>query len=207
MTHRRKALSDHSNAPDPTVAPARPAHFARPDDQRRAGHRDGREAHTGLSSSNPADGSTLTSPVPAVDLTFTGQVLLREVTVTGPAGTSAVAGAASASGAVVTQPVTLTGAGTYTVGYAVTSSDGHPLDGSVTFTYAPPSDAAAPTGGPTAVPSTPTTPPSAAAEASEAAADRPAPESAELPLWVPALAAVFVAGGGLFTARWLRARR
>ena len=46
-------------------------------------------AHTGLSSSNPADGSTLTSPVPAVDLTFTGQVLLREVTVTGPAGTSA----------------------------------------------------------------------------------------------------------------------
>ena len=164
-------------------------------------------AHTGLSSSNPADGSTLTSPVPAVDLTFTGQVLLREVTVTGPAGTSAVAGAASASGAVVTQPVTLTGAGTYTVGYAVTSSDGHPLDGSVTFTYAPPSEAAAPTIGPTAVPAAPTTPPSAPAEPSEAAADRPAPEPAEVPLWVLALATLFVAGAVLFTARWLRARR
>ena len=103
--------------------------------------------------------------------------------------------------------MTLTGAGTYTVGYAVTSSDGHPLDGSVTFTYAPPSESAAPTGETAAPTSGPPTPSSVAAEPSVAAADRPAPEPAEVPLWVLALAAVFVSGAVLFTARWLRARR
>jgi len=95
------------------------------------------QAHTGLASSDPAEGSTVTGPPPAVGLTFSGQVLLREVTVTGPTGAAATGGA-TVNGAVVTQPVALTDAGTYTVDYAVTSSDGHPVEGIATFVYAPP---------------------------------------------------------------------
>ncbi len=148
------------------------------------------QAHTELASSNPADGSTLTGPLPAVELTFTGSVLLRDVTVTGPAGTSPVTGAATVAGAVVTQPVALTDAGTYAVAYAVTSSDGHPVEGTLTFTYAPPSppsptsEAAAPTS--TSAPvSTPAAP-------SEAAADSPAQSSTGLPGWAFAAGAAVV---------------
>lgn len=157
------------------------------------------QAHTALGSSNPADGSTLTTPLPAVGLTFTGQVLLGEVTVTGPAGASAATGAATANGAVVTQPVTLTAAGTYTVGYAVTSGDGHPLEGTLTFTYAPP----APTSASAAPPAG-----SAAAEPSEAAVQSPAQQSGGVPGWVlAAAAALLVAGAVLVIVGRLRARR
>jgi copper resistance protein C len=147
-------------------------------------------AHTELASSNPADGSTLTGPLPAVELTFTGSVLLREVTVTGPAGTSPVTSAATVAGAVVTQPVALTDAGTYAVAYAVTSSDGHPVEGTLTFTYAPPSlpsptsEAAVPTSTSASV-STPAAP-------SEAAADSPARSSTGLPGWAFAAGAAVV---------------
>ncbi|SFL86926.1 copper resistance CopC family protein [Geodermatophilus ruber] len=158
------------------------------------------QAHTGLGSSNPVDGSTLTTPLPAVDLTFTGQVLLREVTVTGPAGASAASGTATTAGAVVSQPVTLTDAGRYTVAYAVTSGDGHPVEGSVSFTYAPPPPAT-----PTSEAAAPTS--SAPAAPTEAAAQRPAEEPAGLPGWVLAAAAVLVTGAVLLTARRLRSRR
>jgi methionine-rich copper-binding protein CopC len=165
------------------------------------------QAHTALGSSNPADGSTLTTPLPAVGLTFTGQVLLGEVTVTGPTGASAATGAATANGAVVTQPVTLTAAGTYTVGYAVTSGDGHPLEGTLTFTYAPPApagDAAAPTSASAAPPAG-----SAAAEPNEAAVQSPAQQSGGVPGWVlaaAAAAALLVAGAVLVIVGRLRAR-
>jgi len=169
------------------------------------------QAHTALASTNPAEGSTLTGPLPAVELTFTGQVLLREVTVTGPAGASAAAGAATASGAVVRQPVTLDAAGTYTVGYAVTSSDGHTLEGSLTFGYAPPAP-------PTTAPPT-TAPPASSTSAapapvtpavdgpSEASAESPAPASDGVPVWLIALVALLVVAAAVLAARRLRSRR
>ena len=150
-------------------------------------------AHTQLASSNPADGATLTESQPAVELTFTGPVLLREVTVTGPAGTNPVSGAATAAGAVVTQPVALTDAGAYAIAYAVTSSDGHPVEGTLTFTYAPPS-LPSPTSEPT-TPSSTSEPPSAAAAPaapSEAAADSPARSSTGLSGWSFATGAAVV---------------
>jgi copper resistance protein C len=59
-------------------------------------------AHTGLASSRPSAESMVTAPLPAVELTFSGRVLLRQVTVTGPSGTSATTGTATIDGAVVT---------------------------------------------------------------------------------------------------------
>jgi copper resistance protein C len=164
-------------------------------------------AHTALESSNPAEGSTVTAPLPAVDLTFSGAVLVREVTVTGPDGAPAVAGAATAAGGVVTQPVALAAAGTYTVGYAVTSSDGHPVEGTVSFTYAPPpppaptTAAAAPTTA-TAAPETPDD----AAEPAEAAAERSTGDPSGIPLWIVLTGAAAVVVGAVLAVRRLRSR-
>jgi copper resistance protein C len=154
------------------------------------------QAHTALRSTDPADGSTVTGPLPAVGLTFSSGVFLGDVTVTDPTGDSATAGEATVEGAVVTQPVTLAVPGAYTVAYEVTSDDGHPLEGRLTFTYAgpvPPSTAAQ-------APGTPV--PQATVEPSEAAAGGAAEDSAGLPGWVlPAAAAVVLAAGGGFLVR------
>ena len=164
------------------------------------------QAHTALASTNPAEGSTLAAPLAAVELTFTGQVLLREVTVTGPAGASAATGAATASGSVVSQPVALDAAGTYTVGYSVTSSDGHTLDGSLTFSYAPPAQpTTAPATTSSAVPSASAGSP--AAEPSEASAETPAPASDGVPVWLLAVIAVLVVAAAVLVGRRLRSRR
>jgi methionine-rich copper-binding protein CopC len=145
------------------------------------------QAHTALQSTDPADGSTVTDPLPTVDLTFSSRVFLGEVTVTGPAGDSATAGTATVEGAVVTQPVALAAPGAYTVAYEVTSDDGHPLEGQLTFTYAPP---VPPTAAGPATPSTPV--PQAAVEPSEAAAGSASPDADGLPGWVPPTAAAVV---------------
>jgi methionine-rich copper-binding protein CopC len=162
-------------------------------------------AHTALSSSVPADGSTVSGPLSAVELTFTGPVTLRDVTVTDPAGVSATAGEASASGALVTQPVALSAAGEYTVGYAVVSSDGHQLEGSLTFRYSPP---APPTPTPTpAVTASPSQTP-ATVQPREASADAPAPESSGPAGWLlPLGGAVVLAAGVVLVVRRRRTRR
>jgi copper resistance protein C len=158
-------------------------------------------AHTSLRSTDPADGSTVTGPLPTVGLTFSGRVFLGEVTVTDPAGDSATAGAATVEGASITQPVTLAAPGAYTVAYEVTSDDGHPLEGQLTFTYAPP---VPPTSAGQAAPSTPV--PQATVEPSEAAAGTSSEGSAGLPGWVaPAAAAVVLAAGAGFLVSRRRA--
>ncbi len=165
-------------------------------------------AHTQLASSDPVDGGTVTGPLSAVQLTFTGQIISGEVTVTGPAGTGAGTGPADVAGAVVTQAVELTEAGEYTVDYTVTAGDGHPLSGTLTFSYAPPTPEASPTASPETSPTafpeaSPTASP--AAGASEASAgSRPPSDGGSAWLW--AAAAVVVAGAALLIARWLRGR-
>jgi copper resistance protein C len=154
------------------------------------------QAHTTLRSTDPTDGSTVTAPLPAVGLTFSSGVFLGEVTVTDPAGDSAAAGEATVAGAVVTQPVTLAAPGAYTVAYEVTSGDGHPLEGRLTFTYVPPVPS------PTAAPVAPGTPvPQATVEPSEAASSTP-DDSGGLPGWIlPAAAAVVLAAAVSLLAR------
>ena len=93
-------------------------------------------AHTGLQSSTPADGETLTAAPDAVTLTFSSAVAseFAQVAVTGPDGESVTSGEVSIDGAVVTQPVSTRGDGAYVVAYRVVSDDGHPVSGQLTFT-------------------------------------------------------------------------
>ena len=161
------------------------------------------QAHTALNSTDPADGSTVTAPLPSVGLTFSSRVFLGEVTVTDPAGDSAAAGEATVEGAVVTQPVALDVPGAYTVAYEVTSDDGHALEGQLTFTYAPPAPQT-PTA--QAAPSTPV--PRTPAAPREAAAGSASPDSDGLPAWVPVTAAAVVLVGVVgFVAMRRRAGR
>ncbi|WP_166533131.1 copper resistance CopC family protein [Blastococcus xanthinilyticus] len=93
-------------------------------------------AHTGLQSSTPADGETLTAAPGAVTLTFSSAVAseFAQIAVTGPDGESVTSGEVTIDGAVVSQPVSTRGDGAYVVAYRVVSDDGHPVSGQLTFT-------------------------------------------------------------------------
>ncbi|MGY1813556.1 copper resistance CopC family protein [Blastococcus sp. SYSU D00820] len=115
------------------------------------------QAHDGLTSASPADGSAVTAAPASVELGFSGavQALGAQVVVTGPDGTAVTDGAVEVDGTTVRRPLVAgLPAGAYTVDWRVTSADGHPVAGTTTFTV---------TGGA-----------GGAAPVSEAAADRPA---------------------------------
>lgn len=108
-------------------------------------------AHDRLESTNPGDGATLDTAPDAVVLTMSSPPLAlgTQVQVTGPDGVVS-SGAPSVVDDTVTQPVPgERPAGDYEVRWRVTSSDGHPVSGSFTFT----TTSAA--GTPTAAPTTP----------------------------------------------------
>ncbi|MPQ97164.1 hypothetical protein GB931_04325 [Modestobacter sp. I12A-02628] len=168
-------------------------------------------AHTRLVSTDPADGSTVVAPPSAVTLTFGGAVRVREVLVTGPTGVGVGTAAAVADGAVLTQPVALLEAGLHTVAWSVGAGDGHRLEGTLSFTYAPtpaPTPAAGTTPTPAAAPAPPATDPapSPLPAASEPAAARPASPSG-VPAWLPAGGGVLLAAAAvLVTVRRRRNR-
>jgi methionine-rich copper-binding protein CopC len=91
-------------------------------------------AHTTLTAANPAKDATVSAPSQIV-LTYADPVRLPRVVVTGGSDRQYAAGAAQAVDNKVTQAVS--GAlpdGKYTVGWRVVASDGHPVEGSYTFT-------------------------------------------------------------------------
>lgn len=123
---------------------------------------------------SPAEGAELESPPTDVALTFTQQVLDvgTVVEVTGPDG-DATHGSPKVDGMVVTQPLAdELPAGDYTVAWRVTSEDGHPVDGTWTFTVAAASTPEAPASTPTQVPT-----PAPAPSATTVAPTTPAPTS------------------------------
>lgn len=97
-------------------------------------------AHAKLESSSPVDGSTLTATPPEIMLRFNEPIKdgLNEVTVTS-GSTDVTDGEVQVEGEAVYQPVKHTmEPGEYTVKYKVVSADGHPVSGSLSFTYDPP---------------------------------------------------------------------
>lgn len=96
-------------------------------------------AHDALVASSPeADGTVDTLPE-ALTLTFSEDLIAgegaTEVVVTDAAGTTVSTGAATVTGAVVTQPLAAEAeAGVYRVLWKVVSSDGHPTSGEYSFT-------------------------------------------------------------------------
>ncbi len=135
-------------------------------------------AHDALTGSTPADGTTVAAPPASVDLTFTQPPLGigAEVQVTGPDGVVVNGGDLTITDTTVSQPLADgLPAGTYAVAWRVTSSDGHPISGELTFTAEAGTDpepaATEPATDPTADPGTE---PTAEPDPAETTPDEPA---------------------------------
>jgi copper resistance protein C len=103
-------------------------------------------AHDVLLSTDPADGAVVTVPPGQVKLTFAEQALAigTRMRVTGPDGTVVSTAPVQVVGSYVTQPLgTGLRPGRYSVLWRVTSADGHPVSGSLSFTLAGSAAAAA----------------------------------------------------------------
>lgn len=95
------------------------------------------QAHDALLEATPAADQVLATAPSEVQLGFSGAPvpLGTEVLVLGPDGADVASGAAEVRGSTVVQQLSDTlAAGAYTVEWRSTSSDGHPLSGSYTFT-------------------------------------------------------------------------
>ncbi|SDR85002.1 hypothetical protein SAMN04488543_0613 [Friedmanniella luteola] len=114
-------------------------------------------AHTHLVSSDPADGTVVDRTPGAVVLTLTepAAALGTQVVVTGPDGLASTGAARLVDATVQQSLVPGAPAGAYTVDWRVTSADGHPITGQLTFTsaaagtgeYSGPAEPASPAGG------------------------------------------------------------
>lgn len=95
-------------------------------------------AHDELISSNPADGATLVEAPSELELTYSGEIMdvdgANQVRVTSPTGQNVTDGAVDIEGTTVTQNLSATEEGQYTVAWRVVSSDGHPIEGTFTYT-------------------------------------------------------------------------
>lgn len=125
-------------------------------------------AHNVKIGSDPADGAQVEVGPQQVRLDFDQPVRTGEhyntINVVGPQNTYWTDAPAKVEGSSVTAPVRELGpAGTYTVGYRILSSDGHPVTGKVTFTLTKPGNG------------TPAPPPEAASDSATAAQDGSAP--------------------------------
>ncbi|WP_214369290.1 copper resistance protein CopC [Pseudonocardia sp. H11422] len=139
-------------------------------------------AHAQFESSDPADGASLATAPTRVSVSFsdTMQPGFNTLTVIGPDGQAYQDGEPAVSGGTVSIGVKPLGpAGRYDIGYRVVSGDGHPIEGSVSFTL---------------------TTPGAAAAAPPAAATAPNEGSGGAPIWPWIVGAVVLVGAGVVTA-------
>lgn len=160
-------------------------------------------AHDALVSSSPAADESVEVVPAELTLTFSAKLIggegATEVVVTDPDGNSVTDGPATADGAIVTQPLTGTGAaGSYHVIWKVVSSDGHPTSGEYSFTVTVGDDGAA-TDEPSAAPTTSATP---TTEQTAAPAPTPTPEAnaddadgGSAWIWVLVIVAILLVAG------------
>jgi methionine-rich copper-binding protein CopC len=94
------------------------------------------QAHTGLVSSDPADGAVLASAPANVVLVFDEAMLEAAVTISDADGTVVSSPNSTVADATVTVP--WPGGlpdGSYAVNYRVVSTDGHPVDGAIALAF------------------------------------------------------------------------
>lgn len=97
------------------------------------------QAHDSLVSSNPQADSALSQAPQEIELTYSSDIMqvegANQIRVTNSAGESVTEGEPEISGTTLTQDLTTSGSEdeTYTVNWRVVSSDGHPIQG--TFSY------------------------------------------------------------------------
>lgn len=174
------------------------------------------QAHDAFTGSNPADKATVATTPDAVTLDFEEPptTIGLTVKVTGPSG-DVQDGAPRIDGSTVVQPLLPAApAGSYRIAWRVTSDDGHPVSGELTFT-----SSAANARQSTAMPLSPTTPSSATSSGSPTTAPAASPpatpvaaspasatDSGDSPVLPIVLVAVVVLLGGA-VAVVLRRRR
>jgi methionine-rich copper-binding protein CopC len=114
------------------------------------------QAHDSLVSTSPAEGETITTDPGEVSLTLTGAPQSSDalqttiIEVTAGDGHPASSGEVTIDGPVISTGVELEHADSYTVDWRTVSADGHPIEGSYIFTYAPDGESVTPaTTGPT----------------------------------------------------------
>lgn len=93
-------------------------------------------AHARLVSSTPKDGAVLEAAPKKVVLEFSERIDAQstQIAVTDSSGGVVPAQAFTVDGQKLTQPLSLTLSGTYTIGYRIMSEDAHRVDGKLTFT-------------------------------------------------------------------------
>lgn len=102
-------------------------------------------AHATLLRSSPGDESTAKGPITKVELAFDERVAVTfgGTKVWGPDGTRVDPGTGGGDGKTIDIPIDGRAPGTYAVSYRVTSADGHPVHGALTFSVGRRSDSAA----------------------------------------------------------------
>jgi methionine-rich copper-binding protein CopC len=158
-------------------------------------------AHTTLTSSDPAKGSTV-APPRQIRLTFADPVRFTGVVVEDTAGGHHESGKARADGNHVAEAVAgVLAPGVYTVGWRVVAPDGHPATGKYRFTVAGGNGAPAPSS--TSSSTSSSAPGSPATPASSVPAARPARNGYSAGWWWVGLVVLVLAlaGGGVAVAR------
>lgn len=168
-------------------------------------------AHTGLVSSDPADGSVLQQAPQAVTLTFDEDLLpgASTLSINSSDGTVLKSTPVEPNGPSVSLPwPSGLGAGDYQVAYRVVSGDGHPVTGAISFTVAAaPDDAAASsTNASPSIDASPSTEASPTTPTVQDDAETPA-EPAPAPPIALALAGVALAGIAAVVVAMVLARR
>lgn len=149
-------------------------------------------AHAGLVSSDPRDGAELMAPPAGVTLTFTEDLMPDFVafSVTDSANEPVAVSGLEILGPTVSfdWPATAP-AGSYVVSFRVVSSDGHPVEGAITFSYLAPSPSPTPTPTPSPTSPSPTPDPTTASPtpspSSTSAAPIPSPTASPSPTTTP----------------------
>lgn len=96
-------------------------------------------AHSHITHAEPADGAVVSVAPPQVSMTFNEKVDDPQLRVTGPDGATYSRGDVQVDGRSISIGLAPLGpAGVYTTHFAVTSKDGHRIEGDRTFTLAPP---------------------------------------------------------------------
>ena len=98
-------------------------------------------AHDAIMASTPEDGAVVTEVLKKLVITYNAEIasIGAEVAITAPDGVSALGGDLTIAGTDVTVPLAPDLAnGAYAIAWRVTSSDGHPISGELTFTLETP---------------------------------------------------------------------
>jgi methionine-rich copper-binding protein CopC len=133
------------------------------------------QAHDALASTSPADGTTITTNPGKVSITLTNAPDTRipgsnVIKVTAPDGHVVSKGDVTVEGATLTVAAEVDHDGKHTVDWRAVSADGHPIEGTFSFTYTP-------AGGDTHSPAATESSPAATGSTTQAATPAPATES------------------------------